>query len=184
MWDLARQKLGVTSTASHFEMDPWWQLLGEHSDVSISLSEEIARGSTRSPWANQTPHKAQMDALSPACCCWGGGTRPRCSVPHSLRTNSHRWGPILTSHNFTPNYGSFKRSVGHLSAIREKTDGRDKMCFILRAILDHVIHSVSLQFLTLKRFSPVYTWETNLKNPDVCSNDFLKVPQTDNFLMC
>lgn len=73
VWDLARQKLRVTSTPSHFEMDPWWQLLGEPSDVSISLSKEIARGSTRSPWANQTLHKAQMDALSPACYCWGGG---------------------------------------------------------------------------------------------------------------
>lgn len=49
VWDLARQKLRVTSTPSHFEMDPWWQLLGEPSDVSISLSKEIARGSTRSP---------------------------------------------------------------------------------------------------------------------------------------
>lgn len=49
MWDLARQKLRVTSTPSHFEMDPRWQLLGEPSDVSISLSKEIARGSTRSP---------------------------------------------------------------------------------------------------------------------------------------
>lgn len=73
VWDLARQKLRVTSTPSHFEMDPWWQLLGEPSDVSISLSKEIARGSTRSPWANQTLHKAQMDALSPACYSWGGG---------------------------------------------------------------------------------------------------------------
>lgn len=72
VWDLARQKLRVTSTPSHFEKDPWWQLLGEPSDVSISLSKEIARGSTRSPWANQTLHKAQMDALSPACYCWGG----------------------------------------------------------------------------------------------------------------
>ncbi|KAI4826016.1 hypothetical protein KUCAC02_021675, partial [Chaenocephalus aceratus] len=46
VWDLARQKLRVTSTPSHFEMDPWWQLLGDPSDVSISLSKEIARGST------------------------------------------------------------------------------------------------------------------------------------------
>lgn len=65
VWDLARQKLRVTSTPSHFEMDPWWQLLGEPSDVSISLSKEIPRGSTRSPRANQTLHQAQMDALSP-----------------------------------------------------------------------------------------------------------------------
>lgn len=49
VWDLARQKLRVTSTPSHFEMDPWWQLLGEPSDVSISLSKEIARGSAGSP---------------------------------------------------------------------------------------------------------------------------------------
>lgn len=81
--DLAPQKLRVTSTPSHFETDPWWQLLGDPSDVSISLSKEIARGSTRSPWANQTPHKAQMDALSPACCSWGGVTQPRCSVNQS-----------------------------------------------------------------------------------------------------
>lgn len=73
VWDLARQKIRVTSTPSHFEIDPSWQLLGEPSDVSISLSKEIARGSTRSPWANQTLHKAQMDALSPVCYCWGGG---------------------------------------------------------------------------------------------------------------
>lgn len=71
VWDLARQKLRVTSTPPHFEMDPWWQLLGEPSDVSISLSKEIAWGSTRSPWANQTLHKAQIDALSPACYCRG-----------------------------------------------------------------------------------------------------------------
>lgn len=73
VWDLAPQKLRVTSTPSHFETDPWRQLLGDPSDVSISLSKEIARGSTRSPWANQTLHKAQMDALSPACRSWGGG---------------------------------------------------------------------------------------------------------------
>lgn len=48
-WGVAPQKLRVTSTPSHFETDPWWQLLGDPSDVSISLSKEIARGSSRSP---------------------------------------------------------------------------------------------------------------------------------------
>lgn len=56
----------VTSTPPRFESDPRWQLLGECRDVSIRLSKEIARGSSRSLRANQTLHAAPADALSPA----------------------------------------------------------------------------------------------------------------------
>ncbi|KAL6479247.1 hypothetical protein MHYP_G00126800 [Metynnis hypsauchen] len=61
------RRLQVTSTPPHFETDPWWQLLGERSDVSIRLSKEIARGSGGSPGANQTLHAA------PTRCSFTGG---------------------------------------------------------------------------------------------------------------
>lgn len=128
VWDLARQKLRVTSTPSHFEMDPWWQLLGDPSDVSISLSKEIARGSTRSPWANQTLHKAQMDALSPACYCWGGEhSVVLLSPPEQLEQTPIAGVQVSVQPSFSSNYVYLKRAAICLTIIKKGSRYRMKL---------------------------------------------------------
>lgn len=129
VWDLARQKLRVTSTPPHFEMDPWWQLLGETSDVSISLSKEIARGSTRSPWANQTLHKAQTDALSPACYCRGGGhPAGMLSPPVGLEQTPIAVAQSLLQPKFNLIEESFKKGVSQSPLIYHDSDMRKHNC--------------------------------------------------------
>ncbi|KAK1784603.1 hypothetical protein P4O66_003294 [Electrophorus voltai] len=80
---LSTEGLRVTSTPPHFETDPWWQLLGEHRDVSIRLSKEIAPGSSSLAPTFSLRLQATGSPIPPP---WDGAENEASSAPDSNPT--------------------------------------------------------------------------------------------------